>query len=123
MPGSSRESRAEPPTAHVTVGDAAFGNQIQVGTTGSRQDQIIHLSENPQVRAFLLAYRQVLDQLSADRRADASSSLAMAEAELRSARPDQGRLREALASLRSIAESVAGNAAFSVLVELGRHLL
>jgi hypothetical protein len=118
---SGREHPSEP-SVRVTVGDAAFGNQIQVGTTGSRQEQTVSLSENPGVSAYLLAYRQLVDGLHADEREVALSSLATAEAELKSKHPDQARLREALVTLRSIAEGVAGNAAFNVLLELGRQL-
>lgn len=116
-----REHQSEP-SVRVTVGDAAFGNQIQVGTTGSRQEQTVRLSENPRVGAFLLAYRQLVDELHADERNAALSHLAIAEAELRSQHPDEARLRQALVSLRSIAEGVAGNAAFHALLELGRQL-
>jgi hypothetical protein len=122
MPDHSRERPSEPPSVQVTVGDAAFGNQIQVGTTGSRQEQIVRLSEDPRVSAFLLSYRQLVDELHPSEREDALSSLATAEAELRSQRPNEGRLREALVSLRSIAEGMAGSAAFTALLELGRHL-
>lgn len=122
MPDRSREAQARPPSVHVALGDASFGNQIQVGRTDSRQEQVVHLVENPQVRVYLLRYREVLDQLEAEKREAALSSLATAEAEMNSQRPNQGRLHEALVSLRSIAEGVAGNAAFTGLVELGRHL-
>jgi hypothetical protein len=122
MPDDSREDRTDRPNVNVTVGNAALGNQIQVGTSGSRQEQVVRLSDNPQVRTFLLAYRQLVDELPADERDPALSSLATAEAELKSQHPNQARLREALVTLRSIAEGVAGNAAFNVLLEIGRQL-
>jgi hypothetical protein len=122
MPDHRREDQADRPNVNVTVGDAAFGNQIQVGTTGSRQEQIVRLSDNPRVAAYLLAYRQLVDELYPDEREAALSSLEAAEAELRSQQPNEGRLREALVSLRSIAEGMAGSAAFAALLELGRHL-
>jgi hypothetical protein len=122
MPDQSHEDHADWPNVNVTVGNAAQGNQIQVGTSDSRQEQVVRLSDNPQVQAFVLAYRQLVDELQPDERSAALSSLRTAEAELESQQPNQGRLREALVSLRSIAEGVAGNAAFNVLLELGRHL-
>jgi hypothetical protein len=122
MPDHRGEDRADRPNVHVTVGNAALGNQIQVGTTGSRQEQTVQLSDNPRVSAYLLAYRQLVDELYPDEREAALSSLATAEAELASPHPNEGRLREALVSLRSIAEGVAGNAAFQVLMELGRQV-
>lgn len=118
---SGRDHQSEP-SVRVTVGDAAFGNQIQVGTTGSRQQQTVRLSQNPRVGAFLLAYRQLVDELHADDRDAALSHLAIAEAELQSQHPDEARLRQTLESLRSIAEGVAGNATFHALLELGRQL-
>jgi hypothetical protein len=123
MPDHRGEDRADRPNVNVTVGNAALGNQIQVGTTDSRQEQIVRLSDNPRVSAYLLACRQVVDELHPDECEAAFSSLATAEAELRSEHPNEGRLREALATLRSIAEGVAGNAAFAGLMELGRHLV
>jgi hypothetical protein len=122
MPDHRGEERADRPNVNVTVGNAALGNQIQVGTTGSRQEQTVRLSENPRVSAYLLTYRQLVDELYPDEREAALSSLAAAEAELESPHPNEGRLREALFTLRSIAEGVAGNAAFAALLELGRHL-
>jgi hypothetical protein len=122
MPDHRGEDQADRPNVNVTIGNAALGNQIQVGTSGSRQEQTVRLSENPRVSAYLLAYRQLVDELYPDEREAALSSLATAEAELESLHPDESRLREALVSLRSIAEGVAGNAAFMALLELGRHL-
>jgi hypothetical protein len=122
MPDHREGDRAARPNVNVTIGNAALGNQVQVGTTGSRQEQIIRLSENPRVSAYVLAYRQLVDELYPDEREAALSSLATAEAELESQHPNEDRLREALVTLRSIAEGLAGNAAFAALLELGRHL-
>jgi hypothetical protein len=122
MPDHRGDDQADRPNVNVTVGNAAFGNQIQVGTTGSRQEQTVRLSESPKVSAYLLAYRQLVGELHPDEREVALSSLEAAEAELRLPHPNDSRLREALVSLRSIAEGMAGNAAFMGLLELGRHL-
>jgi hypothetical protein len=121
MPDHRGEDGPDRPNVNVTVGNAALGNQIQVGTMGSRQEQIVRLSANPRVSAYLLAYRQLVEELHPDEREAALSSLAVAEAEVASQHPNESRLREALVTLRSIAEGVAGNAAFAALLELGRH--
>jgi hypothetical protein len=101
-------------------------SQVQVGTRDSQQQQIIDsllLEHRNDIEAFLHGYQQAIDQLSDRDRLLAVDKLEAAEAQMYSAHPNNRVLHEALWSLRSIAEGVAGNAMFLALVELSKRFL
>jgi hypothetical protein len=113
---------------HVTIQGGGHA-QVQVGSPYSSQ-QIINpgieslLPEHrSDIQAFLHGYQQAMTQLVGHDRSLAAQKLAAAEAEFYSEHPNKPLLHEALSTLRSIAEGVAGNAMFFALVDLSKRFL
>lgn len=121
----------ESPTEHfpaassimVVQGDV-LNSQVQVGTVASHQVQ--HLS-NDEIRA-IQAFIERLDTdlpglgLTHEQASDVRADIDTVRAQLGSSKPKRGILRESLVTLRSVAQGVAGNAAFAGLVELASHV-
>jgi hypothetical protein len=111
--------------APIVVIGSVTNSQMQVATVGSTQHQAINISDQrAQIVEFVTELRRQLPALGLDDddRAAAEADLAAVDAQLASPRSNEGVLREALRTLRALAEGVAGNAAFAGLVELSRHL-
>jgi hypothetical protein len=101
----------------------AYG--VQAGTVGSNQYVAVNLvSERATIQAFLTALRQELDELpiSAEERDIVTSDIDTVEAQLRSPKPRNAVLREAVSSLREVVLGAAGSGAFAGLVELAQHI-
>jgi hypothetical protein len=120
------------PTEHlpsrVEVVQVFHGNlqdvAIQVATDRSQQTFAHNsvIASRDKIEAYLTEYRERLRALPADDRPIAEAQIITADAQLRSPKPNKRILEEAISTLRSIAEGMAGNAAFAVLIELGKNL-
>jgi hypothetical protein len=111
------------PTPHLPPYVTIYGDyaQVQVGTSQSNQVQVHNstlIAENTALQEFLAEFRRLLPQLDNYNQDLARVQLQTVEVQLASSKPNERILREAVHSLRSIAEGVAGNAAFTALVQL-----
>jgi hypothetical protein len=97
---------------------------IQVATDRSEQtfarDSVVGSWED--IEMYLAEYRQRLPALPANDRSIAEAQIVTADAQLRSPKPNSKILGEAISTLRSIAEGMAGSAAFAGLIEFGKSL-
>ena len=122
------EPVVEPASLAVTVinGSTVGSVQQQVHSPSGRQQTVQdspgNTTQDDLSRLYLQAFGAMLDQFPAKVRDVATASVATADAQLAALRPDRAVLGQALRTLRSIAEGMAGNAAFQALIELGRHL-
>lgn len=100
--------------------------QVQVGTSDSSQFQMVTAGDLPsqEIREFIRAYRERLDQMRPSERRSAKRNLKIVEDQLDSppATRDHKALREGLHSLRNIAEGATGGVVFAGLVELARRI-
>jgi hypothetical protein len=122
---ADEEAPGQPLAAVVYVAGDVVGSQLQAGTVGSTQQQSVSItSQKTEVAAFVAELRRLLPEfeLEEPERVAIEADLVGVEAQLESPRPNEGILREGLRSLRSLAEGVAGNAAFAGLVELAGHI-
>lgn len=111
--------------APVVVIGSVSNSQLQVGTVRSAQHQTLTMSsQHAQIEAFVTELRRQLPVLGLDdiERAATEADLATVDAQLASPRANDGVLREALRTLRAVAEGVAGNATFAGLVEFAGHI-
>jgi hypothetical protein len=81
------------------------------------------IAENPALPEFLAEFRRLLPQLDHYNRELALVQLQTVEVQLASSRPNDRILREAMHSLRNIAEGMAGNAAFTALLNLAGMII
>lgn len=119
------EQRTEHFPASITIIQDVHSSQVQVGTVGSIQSQQqISEQDKRAIEEFIGRFQSDLPflDLSKHQEAEASADIATIRAQLAAPEPKRGILREALTPLRTLAEGVAGNAAFAALVELSKHL-
>jgi hypothetical protein len=121
-----RAAMVNRPGHHVNV-NSGENVQIQVEATNSSQTIMTgHLTrqEIEEYKEYLKEYRRYLGQFTPSKRDSAEQHLQTAEEQLNSrrVRRDNAVLREAMRSLRNIAESTTGGMAFVGLVELAHRL-
>ena len=111
-----------PPATHIHVTGNVYG--LQASTIDSTQHVTVVLqdSEREAIAAFTAAFRDALGALPEGEREIAQADLQTLEAQLGSPRPRVLVMREALRSLRAVAEGGAGSAAFAGVLELARQL-
>jgi hypothetical protein len=80
------------------------------------------VGQRDNLEAIVQAFRQAVGELSGEVRALAEAHLKTVQAQLASPRPNERILREALRTMRSVAEGAAGSATFAVIVEMFKHL-
>lgn len=120
-------ARPDEPTEHfppatVYVAGDVYG--LQAGTSNSTQqvEVVLDADASRAIGAFAQALREVVDELPDDEREAARADLDTVDAQLRSPRPRRAVLREALRSLRAIAESATGSGAFAGAAALAQLL-
>lgn len=111
-----------PPAATVYITGDVYG--LQAGTSQSTQQVEIVLEAGARgaIAAFAQALREAVEQLPDDERETALADLDTVNAQLRSPRPRRAVLREALRSLRAVAEGAAGSGAFAGAAALAQSL-
>lgn len=111
-----------PPAATVYVAGDAYG--FQVGTSHSTQQVELALEADARgaIAAFAQALREAVAELPQETRETARADLDTVDAQLRSPRPRRAVLREALRSLRAVAEGAAGSGAFAGVAVLAQTL-
>lgn len=116
------ESTEHFPPATVYVAGDVYG--LQAGTSRSTQqvEVAVDASALQAIEAFAWALREVLDDLPGDEREAARADLDTVDAQLRSPRPRRAVLREAVRSLRAVAEGAAGSGAFAGAAALAQSL-
>jgi hypothetical protein len=89
--------------------EQVINSQIQQGTSHSQQIGTWQGLSGEQLVSLVAEIRTAFAAaaLSADQRADADAHLATLEAQSKAAKPNQSIVREALKSLRTVAEQVA----------------
>ncbi|HSH59889.1 MAG TPA: hypothetical protein VK988_09675 [Acidimicrobiales bacterium] len=121
----SRPTEHFPAVNLVLVQGSVVGSQIQTGTTGSEQQQVVQpLQEGQAVSQFLAELRTALATapMADEERATANADIVSVEAQLASPRPNEAVVREGLRSLRSVAENLVASGAFVGLTELAQRL-
>jgi hypothetical protein len=110
------------PPASVYVAGNVYG--LQANTSRSTQHVEVAVDDGARaaIEAFVRALREVVDELPDGEREAARADLDTVDAQLRSPRPRGAVLREALGSLRSVAEGAAGSGAFAGAVALAQSL-
>lgn len=123
------QARTSPdePTEHfapinvVYVAGDVVRSQIQAGTSDSTQEMSLEVqSQLPAIVELLSLFREAMQtaELSPEDSQVANASLVTVEAQLSSPKPNRHILREAVGSLRSIAEGMASSGAYVGLLEL-----
>lgn len=123
------ERHPNQPTAHlppinITIGDNATGVQISAASPSSVQHFEWDSRSIDIASRFVQEFDRLLPQLAVDEieRAAIAARLGAATTLLASPRPDHRTLHALLGGLRDVALGVAGNAAFTGLVELAEQL-
>lgn len=103
---------------YIRIGQMT-NSQIQQGTEGSTQTVSISEEAAQDLKEFVTAVRQRLQEteLPTDKRQEAESELATIETQLASPKPKRSIIKESLLSLKRISESVAGQLLASGLEE------
>jgi hypothetical protein len=123
-------SRSHPdePTEHfprssgVYIGGNASQVQISIGSSHIVQDIEFRESSRELMVEFLTEFRRTLQDLPIDDCVSVEATIDAAEVLLAAPQPNSRVLGSILGALREVALGVAGNAAFSGLVELARRL-
>lgn len=120
-------ARPDEPTEHfppatVYVAGDVYG--LQAGTSHSTQqvEVVFDADTRGAIAAFAQALREVVDELPDDERETVRADLDTVDAQLRSPRPRRAVLREALRSLRAVAEGAAGSGTFAGAAALVQSL-
>lgn len=110
------------PAATVYVSGDVYG--LQAGTSHSTQhvEAVLEADTHEAIAAFTQALRQAVNELPDDERETARADLDTVDAQLRSPQPRRAVLREALRSLRAVAEGAAGSGAFAGAAALAQSL-
>jgi hypothetical protein len=118
---SSPEEPTEyfPPVINILNIGAVSGSQIQQAGHASQFSADLTATDYAALGGFIAELKAISGQAGADanRGAEFSAQVATLEAQIASPRPNRAILREALATIRSVLESMAGSIAASGLLE------